>query len=473
MDVATRKELQSVLQLLWKKGRVAELKLHRDQLAVYDQFLGSEGRKFVLNCSRRWGKSYLLCLLCIEAALQKPNQQIRYAAPTAKMVRSIVTPLMRQILGDCPKELRPELNTQDGIWHFRNGSEIHIAGCDNGGAERLRGVATDLAVVDEAGFIEDLEYLLKDILFPQTLTTNGRIFVASTPSRTPDHYFRVCVGEAQQQSQYAHRTIFDNPLLGPRQIREAELDAGGTDTTTWRREYLAEFVVDENSAIIPEFIKVRDRVVGAPTIPPYRHTYVAMDVGFLDLTAVLFGYWDFAVSKYVIEDELILNRMTTDDLARGIQAKERALWGDLTPVLRVSDTDLIVIHDLSRLHGLKFQPTAKDDKEAQVNAVRLAMARGEFIIHPRCTTLIAHLENGVWNKQRTQFDRSSDHGHFDAIDALVYFVRNVNRSRNPYPIMDPSIRPTTHYITPGMGVTQEQRAYGRMFGRFRRRWASG
>jgi hypothetical protein len=90
---------------------------------------------------------------------------------------------------------------------FHNGSEIHIAGCDNGNAENLRGHESDLNLIDEAGFIDDLEYVLKDILMPQTLTTGGRTIISSTPPRTPAHYFQRLCMEAVQSDYYSKFTI--------------------------------------------------------------------------------------------------------------------------------------------------------------------------------------------------------------------------------------------------------------------------
>jgi hypothetical protein len=47
--------------------------------------------------------------------------------------------------------------------------------------------------------------------------------------------------------------------------------------------------------------------------------------------------------------------------------------------------------------------------------------------------LIFHLKNGIWKKGGKEFARSPDAGHYDAIDALKYMVRNINYTRNPYP----------------------------------------
>ena len=36
-------------------------------------------------------------------------------------------------------------------------------------------------------------------------------------------------------------------------------------------------------------------------------------------------------------------------------------------------------------------------------------------------------------KNKTKFGRSPDNGHYDAVDALKYFIRSVVYTKNPYP----------------------------------------
>ena len=43
--------------------------------------------------------------------------------------------------------------------------------------------------MDEAGFIADLGYVTKSVLFPMLKTTRGKLIVASTPPPTPAHDF--------------------------------------------------------------------------------------------------------------------------------------------------------------------------------------------------------------------------------------------------------------------------------------------
>lgn len=421
---------------LWRRGVLAQWLCHETQMAIYDAYHKTPSKKFVLNTSRRLGKSFLLCVIALEKAIGMPNAQIKFAAPTQKAVKKIITPLMRQLLETCPPALQPKLKTVDGVYEFPNGSEIHMAGTEQGQADSLRGTSCDLAIVDEAGFATDLEYLVESILMPQMLTRpNARLLLASTPPETPDHPFFAYVQKAQRENAYAKYTIYDNPLLGPEKIEEFKEEAGGENSSTWRREYLAEFVTDTDKALFPEATDelLKDIVVEVQR-PEFYLPFAAMDLGFMDHTATLFGYYYFSEGKIVIEDEYIINKTTTDHIVAACRQIEKNLWGDNTPK-RVVDGNPMAIADLNNpnIHNYRCFAPEKADLAANVNRVRIDLAGKNILISPKCTNLITQLKHATWNGDRTKFSRSSSGGHWDAIAALIYFCKHVDRRTNPIP----------------------------------------
>lgn len=462
---------------LWTLGILA-WKLHAAQIDIYEAVQKSDAQKFIINCSRRLGKSYCLCLIAIEYAMQNPNVRICYAAPTAKAVKKIIAPLFKTILDDCPSPLRPKWSAQDQVYKFPNGSEIHIAGTDAERAESLRGQSMHLGICDEAGFMDDLDYVVADILMPQTLTTGGRIILASTPAKTPAHDFTKYAEVAERDGNYIKKTIYDNPLIGKKTIIKFMMETdpnltqaqaeeywkqkSGPQNTTWQREYMAVNKTDEDLAIIPEFEPLISELVRECVRPPFYDGYVGLDIGFNDFTVALFGYWDFAQATLVIEDEVVLNRSTTQTLANNIKETELRLWGHKRPYLRFSDTDLIVIADLQHQHGITFVPTKKDNKESAINNLRMMVANKQIAIHPRCKHLISHLKYGIWNKNKTSFEKSGDYGHFDAVDALIYLSRNLQRNRNPVPA-GYGLDINGQFIAPNLNATKNSKAIKKMF----------
>jgi hypothetical protein len=356
---------------------------------------------------------------------------------------------MEKILKDCPKNLKPRFDKMDNIYFFPNGSQIQLAGSDNGNAEKLRGGDSWLAIVDEAGFCSDLKYLVNSILIPTTTLTKGRVLLSSTTPPNPEHDFLKYADNAEIKSALIVKTIDDavqdnigqpNPRITAEIVADiAKTYHNGRDSEEFQLEFLCKRLTNSSFSII--FTDVESDVVTEWMQPAFVDRYVSMDIGFKDLTAVLFAYYDFDNGVLVIEDEFDINgpKMTTDYLAQLLRKKEEQLWTNtLTgefqpPYRRVSDNNPILLNDLMRLHNITFLPTLKDNKEAQINHLRMMMGNREIIINPRCKRLISHLKNGTWRKDRKDFSRSADNGHYDFIDCLTYLVRNIDRSRNPYP----------------------------------------
>jgi len=120
---------KQAIKILWNKG-ILKWKLHVLQKKIYDDFYGGNDYTTTLLISRQTGKSFFCCVLAIETCLRKPNAIVKYACPKQKMVKTILKPIMRQILEDCPPELRPEYyrsfgyHNQPFVSHYR--WEIYI-----------------------------------------------------------------------------------------------------------------------------------------------------------------------------------------------------------------------------------------------------------------------------------------------------------------------------------------------------------
>jgi len=433
---------EEAISILWYKGNLSYL-LDSNQLQIYNTLKTTKDKIVVVASSRRLGKSWAMCVLAIETCLSKKNAIVKIVTPAQKDAKTIYRPLFREICTEAPEELRPVEKSSAGLWHFPGtNSVIMLAGSDNGRAESIRGGSADLCIVDEAGFCSDIDYIINSILIPTTTTTKGKIILASTPPKSPSHEFVKFVRQAEYAGTLIRKTIFDNPRLTKSDIDDLAVAVGGYESVTFKREYLAQILTDESSAVVPEFNEeLQAKIVKEWPIPAHYDGYVSMDIGLKDLTAVLFAYYDFKSSKLIIEDEFSINgqKFTTQALADNIRSKEATVFADSftkeikEPYLRISDNNLIVINDLYQLHGLSFLPTRKDDKDAALNNLRMLLADEKIIIKPKCVNLIRHLRDATWNKSRKSFDRSPDNGHYDFVDSIIYLVRNIQWNKNPYP----------------------------------------
>lgn len=443
---------EKAIEQLWELGELS-WKLKGKQKDVYNYLKNDPNDISCVLISRQWGKSFLLLTIAIERCLREPNCIIKYVCPKQKMVERIIKPRVREIIKDCPSHLVPEWKAQEKIWLFPNGSEIQVAGTDNGHYDSIRGGSAHLCIVDEAGFCDELETIVYSVLAPTTDTTNGRILLASTPNdKDPNHDFHeFFVFPLQAEDRLIKYDIYDSPMIDEKKIqRIIDRYPGGSDNIKFRCEYLCEIPRSSELTVVPEFnseIK-KEIIVDETQTPAFYDAYVSMDVGFKDLTVAIFAYYDFHNAKLVILDELIMNgpEMTTDYLAKEILRIEKVRFYDeqfkesKDPFLRIMDNDLKLINDLSRLHDLQFIPTKKDNKEAAINNLRMWVHQGKILIHKRCKHLIYHTENAQWDKSRKKFKHLKDSpsgevrgGHADALDSLIYLVRNIVESKNPYP----------------------------------------
>lgn len=465
MPVVAKTEAQKeAIRALWARG-VLTWKLDAAQKVLHTEIAAAQAAgkpRFSLCCSRRWGKTYLLAVRAIEHALRTPGAQIAFVSRTKRGAREIAEKIIRSLVSDCPTKLKPSYHRADFRWDFANDAAIYFMGTDSGHYERARGREFHMVIFDEAGFIDLLDEIIQEVFAPTLLTTNGFMLLASTPPKKTSHPFvkiyRTCLADGAS----CLKTIFDNPRLTPLQIQRAKGESGGEGTPYWRREFLCEFIDEDNNVVIPEWTQKRaygtpaipatDVFPGAPEVPPlvlaltrpeYCDKYVSLDLGFRDLTVALFAWYDFKNARIVIEDELVLQgkETTTAALAGSLAVRMQDLWGpadrrqDKGNVYQVSDVDPRLIFELRTLHGLKFQQTAKDNKDAQINQIRLMVGAGQLVIDPKCKVLIRTLFTATWDKNHKTYERNEkdEIGHADALDALIYLCRNIRKNRNPAP----------------------------------------
>jgi len=430
------------IEALWYKG-ILHWKLDSNQKEMHKMCSENPNKIVVLGSSRQLGKSYFLVCYAIEYCLQHKNSIVKFIAPQVKDIKRIIAPIVRELTSDCPDDIKPSYKTQEHIWRFTNGSEIQLAGTDNGHAESIRGNKANLCIIDEAGFCDDLDYIVNSILIPTTTMTNGKIIMASTPPKSLDHDFIRFMRQAQLNNAFIKKTIYDNPRLTSENIKHIADSLGGENSVDFRREYLVELITSEEDAIIPEFNpKTKPDIVKEAPMPAYYDSYVSMDLGVRDLTVVLFAHYDFKTATVYVTDEIVMSgkELVTDVLASRIKDVEQKIWTDpktgehKPPMLRVSDNNnLMLLNELQIKHNMLFLPARKDGLDASINNTRMLIKQKRLVINPRCVTLINHLETGIWNRSRTSFARSSDKGHFDAIHSLIYLLRHVDFTRNPYP----------------------------------------
>lgn len=435
------KQIQNELWLAGELGFI--LMPHQEKLYLeVKEFLLSDpnkrGLKYIVNCARRFGKTFILLLIAVEFCILNPNSHVRFAAPSKTQLKKIVHPSMRKIMKTAPQGIYPKWKTGDAHYEFPNGAQLHIAGCDDTESmEALRGTESHLNIVTEGGSIQRLKYLLSDILIPQTLTTKGKTFVDSTPPPDPHHYFNILVDEGKKNRNYSEYTIEDNTSIDPLTRETFIKEAGGRDDPSCQREYFCKRTRDGDTAIIPEFSHashVKEFV--RPDSFRYFDRYMGLDLGLVDKSVCVYAYYDFERGVLCVEDEVTLQGrdMTSSALGKLISDKKTELWGELDVYRQVSDNNnLQSINDLNQMFGTRFIGTKKNTLHGMVNNLRNMFKANRVEIHPRCVEVIGCVDSGAWDKRQSKFATHPVWGHFDGLAALVYLNLNIDQRRNPMP----------------------------------------
>lgn len=430
---------------LWSRNELS-FKFHAGQMVIDECYRNVTAKLFVANCSRRFGKTYWVVTECIRVARSKDRARVKVATAFLTDLEEFIIPAFESVLDDCPDHLRPKWKESKKKFIFSNGSEIQLIGLDrkpNGG----RGNYCDLYIFDEAAFIKNVSYIYSSVVIPMTMYREGaRVIMISTPPKSPDHDFKDFIVKAKKENAYVELDIYKNPMVDEAMIREYKKEC--LTETDWQREYMCQLVTDQTLAIVPEMAGYN--YTRGPKDEHYAvyHKYNAMDLGVRDLNVNLYAYYDFKRAKLVIEAESSMSgpEMTTPKLHKAISDKERELWGDKPVVYRrvADNNNPLLLLDLDSIHGLYFHSTNKDDLHAMVNEMRVWFAEGRIEIDESCQLLIGSLLYGIWNEKRSEFARSKVLGHYDALAALMYLVRNIDQSTNPIkpkPAFDQYVEP--------------------------------
>lgn len=434
---------ERAIETSWTLGRLY-LHLNPSQRKIYDKYQSTQVANplFVANCSRKLGKSVLGLFIATETAIQTKDALIAFVAPTVDNVQAYTKQLIQVVFKTCPDHLKPRFLKSEIV--FANGSRILFRGVGKGIAnsyDNLRSFAFDLIVLDEAGFSANLDEIVDGALMPTLLPRNGHMLLLSTPPVTPDHAFKSYCDSAKLDGAYSQFTIRDSHYSLEQQDKFINLARRSSEAKA-RREYFCEFVIDTDFQIIPEWDDKYIRDIPKDKNWKYWHKYLSLDPGWTDFSICLYGYFNWLTKTLIITGEVMMKnpQQTTDLLAAAIIAKEKEMFEGAEIKKRVSDNNNpSLLRDFNLRHKLYFSPVeSKTLLDVMVSDVREVVKDGRLYVSPLCVQLIGCLRNGVFTKTKAgnrgkEFARSKAFGHYDAMAALIYLVRELDQATNPLP----------------------------------------
>ena len=430
----------------WRRG-LLEYKLDSLQLRILRDIDSNSTNKVLILSSRQIGKSFWSCCYALRFLIQHPGSIARIVAPTLEQSYDIVEDNLAKILEDAPVGL---INRKKSSlrWDLANGSSLRLGGLKRANVDGNRGGNASLVIYEECGFVDgkDFSYGVNSVLGPQLLRSAGREIYVSTPSDNPDHPLHTQVlPECEANNSCFRYTVFDSPSISQHMVDEAIRRSGGEDSDAFKREYLAQIIRSDTLMVVPFD---NSRHVSDFEVPESCVWSVTIDWGGVrDKTAALYHTYDFNRNVHLIWDEQIWDSNTpTDQIVQELKAKIKSHRLDV-PVVYADVPGQIAI-DLNNNHNFPITAPYKNNWLAGVNNMAATFNTDSIQIHPRCTLLIRTCFAGMFNKNRTDFQRTLDLGHCDALAALMYAIRSQDRELpvdlTPKPFMtekmvDPSV----------------------------------
>jgi len=187
-------------------------------------------RRVIVNCTRQWGKSTTAAIKALHHALHKPGSLTLIASRTrhqaaellekvAHFTRSLALST-RRVPGHAASLMLPNRSRIIAI----PGRPASVRGYS----------AVSLLIIDEAAFVPDSLY---EALRPMLATTNGDIWLLSTPNGQKGFFYREWIDQAQTWSKFAV-SADSCPRISPEFLAEERRKHG---PAVFEREYLCKF----------------------------------------------------------------------------------------------------------------------------------------------------------------------------------------------------------------------------------------
>ncbi len=200
--------------------------LHRGQ----DQVRRHKARFKVLACGRRWGKTRLGAVLCLETAAT--GGVAWWVAPTYKVAAvgwRQLKKLAQQIPGAEVREVDRQATLPGGGW-------FQVRSADD--PDSLRGEGLDRVILDECAFISEGSWT--DSLRPALSDRKGSALFISTPKGMNWFWRHWTKGQGEDPEWMAWRfPSVSNPYLDPAEVEAARNDL---PERTYQQEYEAIFL---------------------------------------------------------------------------------------------------------------------------------------------------------------------------------------------------------------------------------------
>lgn len=445
------------------KDRRAADKAKADQLlsSLFKQqrdFVLDRSRRKAALCPRRAGKSYCCLAYALIVALRRPGAQILILARVRRQAKAIYWLPIKQLLQEYGFDPDKVCKNMDLEVHLPNGSIIYFAGADTQEeTDKYRGRQLDLCIIDEGKSYASriLDELITEVIRPALADRRGTLAIIGTPGCVLQGLFWAIT--TQQKSYRLFGAEKATPLMVERYhpdrkgrfqwslhkwhskdnvamphiwqdaLEEKEVMQWADDDPFWVREYLGEWVADDN-ALVYSYYRVEDdrcawvRESGPHGLPP-KHEWrylLGVDLGWHDDTAFVVGAWSptHPVMHYVhVEKHPYMNVF---DVSQRVRELEKEYGGFDAVVCDTAGAGKQIAEGLAEKYGLSVVAAKKSEKCAHIALLNADITGGRVKLDPDGPLAQEWLTAQWGNADKTEVDRSCDD---HASDAALYLWR--------------------------------------------------
>jgi len=220
--------------------------LHDAQMQIFK----SDKRFKVASCGRRFGKSYLAAWVLIIKALQSPDKDVFYVAPTFQQAKDILWSILKDVGQNVIKSTHENTATVTLV----NDRKIYLKGSDR--PDTLRGVGLAYVVMDEYASMkpEVWEMILRPTLAD---VKGGALFIGTPAGKNHFHklWLEAQLPENKEDWESYQFVSTDNPFLDPTEIDAAQKSMS---TQAFRQEFEATFESFSGGVFQEEWVKYEE-----------------------------------------------------------------------------------------------------------------------------------------------------------------------------------------------------------------------
>jgi len=218
-------------------GNIKLYKPHPKQREIHEA-LETDIKYCIVSIGRQFGKTLFAENQAAKWGLENKNWKIGWISPTYKQAKKVFKEITKA-LANCIYVIG--MNRGDLVIEFNNGSVIQFYSAE--AYDSIRGETFDALICDEFAFFKPEAW--NEVLKATVLVRGKKVLILSTPKGKNQFYNLWNLAEHNKNYISFRGSSYDNPLIDPEEIREAERNL---PDHVFKQEYLAEFL-DNGSSV--------------------------------------------------------------------------------------------------------------------------------------------------------------------------------------------------------------------------------